>query len=331
MTQISKLKNLLLFGALAGLPFLLGGSIKASAVWPVSRINPIDPSLKMQWHSSKYDKWSPAVFKPLLSQAIQSRELNDSDRLFADGKYVEAIAVISKLIASKPQPSLLNIALQNRAKIYLVLMQPALAMNDLETASSLDLPIKVLSELDLLKGVASMQQGLYKQSIFYFNKYESQAGSSSAILFSNRAVAYQSIGSYSEAKKDLEKAILISPSLSNYYNLAVLDRMSGNYKSCIEVLNSVLAVKSDYWQVYLQRGLCYKAVGQNELAVADMLRVLSVDRENIEALQNIGFILIDKGNIKPGKIYLEKAAALLLEQGKINEYTNLRNRLDSVK
>jgi tetratricopeptide (TPR) repeat protein len=275
--------------------------------------SPRDSSHQSQWISAA----SPAE---LMAQALT---------FFNAAEYQAAIALWSQVIMANPPEAIRNEALINRSKSYLVISQPALALADLDACNIPVNQTNNLANLWLLKGTALLQLQRYADSIKAFNDVE-RLQKRNPLLYSNRSVAYQSLGKLQEARADLLVSIALDPKLSNYYNLAVLERYSGNYMVCYKLLSEIIQKSPAYVQAYLQRGLCAAAMGRHEEAVVDMLRVLKIDTVNVDAIEQLGLSLAASGKPETARPYLLKASSIRLAMGQVDQYQRLLKILSSL-
>lgn len=241
---------------------------------------------------------------------------------FGQSDYTAAIALWTQVITSNPGIRMMNEALVNRAKAYLIVGQPQLALSDLEASRYQPNETKALAELWLLQGSALLQNKQYALAIAAFAKAE-KLQPPNPMLMANRSVAYQSLGNMAAARADLLAAISLQPNLSNYFNLAVLERLNGNYASCYKLLSEIIGKSQPYANLFIQRGLCAAQLNQHDAAIADMLKALKLEENNIEAMQQIGLSLAAKNQKDSAKQYLLKASSLRLASGQIEEYKKL--------
>ena len=252
--------------------------------------------------------------------------LNQAAEQFSKGDYPAAIAIWTRIIDAVPTGDARNQALNGRAKSYLILSQPGLALIDLQKSDYDVKETAKLGELWLLTGITRLQLKQYAESILAFNRAEKLLPAD-ASLYSNRAVAFQSSGNLAAARNDLLKSLSLKQTMSTYYNLAVLERVSGNYVTCNKILTQIIATQPSYAQVYVQRGLCSALQGNHDEALTDMLKALKLDPGNVEAIQQLGLSLAAKGQVSGARQALEKAAALRLAAGQIEEYQKILNAM----
>lgn len=254
-------------------------------------------------------------------QAVESVESLEATAAsnFETGNYNEAIASWTIMIAKGLNS---DVARLNRAKAYIVIKQPLLAIADLE---SLEKSAKrnEKSNLMVLLAVAHGSLGNNKESIKFFN--EAEAIDQNPYVFINRASIYQQIGNLAGARKDIEKAITIQPSRANYFNLAVLELRLGKYNECITVLTNILDQDSSFASAYTQRAICLANTGKHQEAIKDLLKSLEINPSSADALFQMGKSLLAIGKSEGSKPYLLKAADIYLSQGKTQNYQAAMN------
>ncbi len=233
---------------------------------------------------------------------------------FNGGQYNEAIAGWTNMIAKGDQ---VKTALLNRAKAYLVIQQPLLAIEDLNSLEKTAAPNEK-STLLVLKAVAFSGLGQKDESLRAFNQAE--ALDRNPYVYINRATVYQDMGDLDSARRDLQKAISMQPSRANYFNLAVLERRSSNYKMCIEILTEILKQDSSFVPAYAQRGICLASDGRHLEAIQDLLKAVALDPVLADAYLQLGKSMLALGKADAAKSYLLKAADLYLSQGKTPSY-----------
>lgn len=297
---------------------------------PASAAGPGDrPRLLAAGQDPAARPFAPAPPPRWISASPSSDWMAQALDLFQKGDFAAAIALWTQVIMANPAADLKNQALINRAKAYLVISQPGLALLDLEACNFAPIQVAELANLWLLKGTSLLQAGRYNDSIQAFNTAE-RLQKGNPLLHANRAVAYQSLGKLSQARSDLLASIALDPKLASYYNLAVLERYSGNNKACYLLLDQIIQKSPNYAQAYLQRGLCAASLGRHEQAVADMLRVLKIDPDNVEAIEQLGLSMAAAGRIEAARAYLLKAASMRLAIGQVEAYQRLLKRIASL-
>ena len=263
-----------------------------------------------------------ALLSPAWSQEVSPQGASSANRSpaeaaaasFNGGQYNEAIAGWTSMINKGDQ---VKTALLNRAKAYLVIQQPLLAIEDLNSLEKTAAPNEK-STLLVLKAVAFSSLGRKDESLRAFNQAE--ALDRNPYVYINRATVYQDMGDLDSARADLQKAIAMQPSRANYFNLAVLERRSANYKACIEILTAILKQDNSFVPAYAQRGICLASDGRQLEAIQDLLKAVTLDPALADAYLQLGKSMLSQGKAEAAKSYFLKAADLYLSQGKTSSY-----------
>jgi len=233
---------------------------------------------------------------------------------FNSGNYNEAIATWTSVIAKGGQS---KDALLNRAKAYLVIHQPLLAVADLEklekTAGRND-----KSMVLMLKAVAYSNLGNKEEALRLFA--EAEAIDQNPYVYINRASVYQAMGNLEAARGDIQKAVEIQPTRANFFNLAVLERRSGNFGVCVNILSTILNGDTSFAPAYAQRGICLASEGKHQEAIKDLLKAITLEPSIADAYFQMGKSMNALGKKDGAKSYLLKSADIYLAQGKIVEY-----------
>ena len=266
----------------------------------------------------------------IASQSINS-QMQEGVALFTRGSYSDAISIFSRIISSELSTrAQKNNALLARAQAFIVMGQPALAVSDLNNSNFSVGDREKLSNKHLIKGVAFIQLKNYNAAVIELSKSINIVPTESS-AYANRAVAYQSLGNLDLATNDFNRALEINPIPSTIYNLAVLEKLKDNYSNCYLLLEKLVDAKAIYSDVYFQKGLCAQLLGDEDQALEDFLKAASIDNSNPVILENIGLIVLKRGDSKTGIGYLEKASEIYLSQGKIDEYTKVVDSIASVR
>ncbi|MDA9761679.1 hypothetical protein N9C84_01240 [Desulfobacterales bacterium] len=257
-----------------------------------------------------------------IASAEARKNLEKAKELFNKGAYTESSIYFSRVIASKTKTKTRNEALTGRAQIYLVIGQPLLSIADLNKTSYDVGQEKSKARKNIILGVAYIQARQYQMAINTFNQ-ASRVLENEPSLYSNRAVAYQNIGKIELAKRDLYKALKLAPTPATILNLAVTERKSGNYQTCLSILDKIKGDSENYSRIFLERGSCQKNLGMNDSALKNFLKAIQLEGAKSFTLQQIGEILIAQGEKENGLKYLEKSSEILLMEGEIEKYEKL--------
>jgi len=270
-------------------------------------------------------EFNSSLFAQANSIAIDYRK---AAQLFKRGQYPEAIAIFSRIISNpRIDVNAKNKALVGRAQSFLVINQPSLAISDLAKVKYNNSEKKLIGNQQLILGVAYIQIKQYPTAIKHLTQAIKFLPNEES-AYANRSVAYQAVKNYKAAAQDLEKSLKINPTPSSMYNLAVLEKDRKNYARCFNLLLEIEKQKAGtYANVFLQRGLCAKQLNKSDQALKDFLKAASLDRNNAEAIANIGYIVSSMGDKQTALQYLEKASTLYLEQGNIEEFEKVNNAM----
>jgi len=293
----------------------------AAEVLPSPQIlNPLVP--RYRWN---HGSW-------LLSQMLSlSDEYDKAVELYEKGDLQGSIKSFSRILTVQAADRVLrNAAFLGRAKMYLAISQPMLALGDLEKIHYQNPTPQQKAELDLLKGVTSIQLKLYKKSLSYFSE-ASKILPPSALLYSNRGVAYQALGDLNSARRDFKLSLSLEKTLPTQYNLAVLEKKSRNYSECVRLLNEVSRSSKVTPAVFQQRGICYSRLGSFDNAIRDLLKALAADGENPITLEELAQIMAANGDKEGALKYLEVASSIYLQLGDADGYSRLLGLIEDLR
>ena len=267
----------------------------------------------------------------LIAQVPSSSEMAKAVKLFKSGSYADSVSIFSRIIsAPNSGRSTKNKALVARAQAFIVLGQPALALLDLNKVTYDNDELNLTAELHLIRGTTYIQLKDYKSAVTELSK-SIAIFSDEASAYANRAVAYQALGDLSSARSDLNISLDIDPIPSTVYNLAVLEKTTGNYKRCYFLLSRLSESDYAYADVFIQQALCAESMGNVDEALNNFLRAASLDNTNPLVLKKIGTIVANAGDKKTGIRYLERASEIYLTNGSIPEYTNILEVLENLR
>lgn len=268
----------------------------------------------------------------LLASLSADDVLETATSQYEQGNYEDAIGAFGRIILGTvaATQSQRNAALLGRAKLFLVISQPQLALSDL---GLIQYPANAFSDnaqLNLVKGVAFIQAKQYAQAVAHLTRAE-KAMEPNAMLLSNRAVAYQSLGRYELARQDLEASLRLERAEPTLYNLAVLEKFAGQYQRCVSILSGLIAERKSNPAVFQERGICLARLGQVDAAIGDLLKALAINQANPPVLEELGGLLAQKGDRDGARQYLESAASFYLQAGATTEYTRVLGKIEQLR
>ncbi len=91
------------------------------------------------------------------------------------------------------------------------------------------------------------------------------------------------------------------------YNLFLITHDSSYIYKALDDINKAIAIKIDFKDAFLQRGLLYDLLGKTENARLDYERVLELDPKNARAYTNLGTYYGQQGNYSKAIDYFKKA------------------------
>ncbi|MCP2518817.1 tetratricopeptide repeat protein [Candidatus Aminicenantes bacterium AC-335-A11] len=187
---------------------------------------------------------APVIPKELLDQ------LDKGNKLFADGKYDEAIEEYKKLLEKRPEFYQININIGN----------------------------------------AYMKKEDYETAISYFQKVlEKDPKNAEALISSgNCYVELKDYKKAIEIFKQIDKEDINDPVV--LYNIGTIFYNNGEIDKAIEYYEQSIIVKKDFVDSYYQLGLAYLSKGNNEKALENFNKYLEIDSTSDKAEQVKKFI-----------------------------------------
>ena len=140
--------------------------------------------------------------------------------------------------------------------------------------------------------------------------------------YNNIGLIYELWGKYEDAEKSFQEAVSVDPTFdqAKYNHARVLGYLGENDKS-LELFLSVEKTYRDSANFYLERGQVFIAKQQVEKGMADFERALAVDKNNSNALTNLGYAQILLNNFESAAGTLKQAIVIDPEQ--TTAYNNL--------
>jgi len=114
----------------------------------------------------------------------------------------------------------------------------------------------------------------YKSAVEFCNQAFKHVEKKSDIaeIYYLRGISWRLLGSYNNARNDLEKSISFNIQFdSAYYHLGELNSLIfRDYHAGIKNFGELLAVNGQFSQAYFARGYCYQKVGDHQMAIEDL-------------------------------------------------------------
>lgn len=202
----------------------------------------------------------------------------------------------------------------NRGRLYSdQLNNSKLALNDYQAALKIDpTSIKIINSI----GVVHQKKGNTDLAIAQYEKgiaLEKTAPESAAFCYSNRAIIYSKQGKFDEANKDFSKAIELEPNNpERYIKRGIFFRTSKkDNNSALRDFSIAIELSPKSTDYYYVRGYHYFYFLKNtSKALEDFEKILDLDSSNIDAINSIGVIYENQGNLEAAILQYEKGISL---------------------
>ncbi|GMR01145.1 MAG: proteolytic complex protein LbcA [Gammaproteobacteria bacterium] len=250
----------------------------------------------------------------LIKQVLEELPENNALRL----QYARMLVEQRKMEAATEQYSILHENLPNDGEITL-----SLALLYIET-KQLDEAVEALNyliEIDKKVPVANyylgrimQNQGDEKQAVSYYLGVKSGEYAYDAQL--RIGVLLAALGKPDEGLAKLEalaeEQTIWSLRVKSYLAQGEILRGERRYKEGVEMYSRALQQKRDDTTLLYARGLMAEKVDRLDMAEADLLKVISKEPDNADALNALGYTLADRtSRYKEAQGYIRRAAALV--------------------
>lgn len=167
--------------------------------------------------------------------------------------------------------------------------------------------------LAFLGGLFFMDQK-YLNSAVAFKKAEAISPLTAGNRFT-LSMAYILLGRSDWARPELERLIEENPSSALYpYWIARIDYDNNEYASAVERLSKIVASHPTFVRAYDRLGLCYEALGQTELAIANYKRAIELNatapKPSPWPSLNLGSLLIQSGELSDAELHLRDSVRI---------------------
>ena len=126
----------------------------------------------------------------------------------------------------------------------------------------------------------------YKSAVEFCNQAFKHVEKKSDIaeIYYLRGISWRLLGSYNNARNDLEKSISFNIRFdSAYYHLGELNSLVfRDYDTGIKNFGELLAVNGQFSQAYFARGYCYQKVGDHQMAIEDLSAFLGFEENSAQ-------------------------------------------------
>jgi len=175
----------------------------------------------------------------------------------------------------------------NRAKLYGALNKPQQAINDFNIAIKFN-PFYFKAFND--RGVVYSKINRLDKAIEDYNN-AIKINPEYISVYNNRGIAYKLKGKYELALKDYNRVIELSPHFFQaYINRGNLYKAMKQYDSALSDYNQAIALNPKVGNSYFLRAAVNFDLGKYRKALDDFKKVLSIEKDNKTALNNISLI-----------------------------------------
>lgn len=126
----------------------------------------------------------------------------------------------------------------------------------------------------------------YKSAVEFCNQAFKHVEKKSDIaeIYYLRGISWRLLGSYNNARNDLEKSISFNIQFdSAYYHLGELNSLIfRDYHTGIKNFGELLAVNGQFSQAYFARGYCYQKIGDHQMAIEDLSAFLGFEANSAQ-------------------------------------------------
>jgi tetratricopeptide (TPR) repeat protein len=211
--------------------------------------------------------------------------------LSSSKKYIEAIAIYTELIRTKPEAY--AYAYVNRGVVKVSLGNKQGAISDLDKAIAINTQF---AQAYNNRGVVKISLGNKQEAISDYDRALA-IDPKYADAYYNRGIAKSDLGKNQEAIGDFDKAIAINPKYASAYNNRGIAKSDlGNKQEAIGDYNLALAINPQLAQVYYNRGNDKFALGNKPEAIGDFDKAIAINPKYASAYNNRGIAKSDLGN-----------------------------------
>ncbi|WP_293145067.1 MULTISPECIES: serine protease [unclassified Microcoleus] len=181
------------------------------------------------------------------------------------------------------------------------------------------------------RGSARRRLGDKQGAITDFNQ-ALQINPNIAEAYGNRGSARYELGDKQGAIADFDQALRIDPNLANaYYNRGAARSALGDNQGAIADFNQTLKINPNEAEAYSSRGSVRLKLGDKQGAIADCNQALKIDPGQVDAYIVRGAGRYALGDKRGAITDLQKAADLLQQQGRIDDYQGVLKVIELYK
>ena len=169
--------------------------------------------------------------------------------------------------------------------------------------------------LDLLRGNFLCHRGLYKKALAQYEIVDSRLPVRGELLRKRLAEAYSTLGwilddegYYEEAIAILQHAIELDSE-----DITLLDELGGMYadsdhtEEAINIFRHAIELNPEDSSLYYSLALALRDAQQFDEAIETCVHILKLESNDLDALNGLGYLYIQTGDMTKAELYLEKA------------------------
>jgi len=156
---------------------------------------------------------------------------------------------------------------------------------------------------------------IWKNGVTLWSDVIGQYPDQNIIPYTNRGIAYTSIGEWENAITDFNKVISLDPKNAGVYtDRGFVYGIVGQPEDAIADFSRALEIDPKNAKAYQNRGVAYENIGQPDRAIADFLKTIEIEPKYIKAYVNLGLIYLQQKKF-------DKAIEISLQGLKIDPHT----------
>jgi tetratricopeptide (TPR) repeat protein/S1-C subfamily serine protease len=204
-------------------------------------------------------------------------------------KYLEAIAIYTDLIRTKPEAYAYN----NRGSAKSAMGNKQGAIDDYDRAIAID-PQSATAYYN--RGNAKLALGNKQGAIGDYDRAIA-INTQFADAYYNRGKVKSDLGNKQGAISDYDRAIAINPQyIKAYSNRGIAKLALGNKQGAIDDCDRAIAIDPQFADAYNNRGIAKSALGNNQGAIGDYDRAIAINPQFADAYYNRGIAKYNLGN-----------------------------------
>jgi protein O-mannosyl-transferase len=208
----------------------------------------------------------------------------------------------------RQEPVRVPFAYNSRGQAFKASGQPERAMEDFNTAISLD---PGYADAYTSRGVLFRESGRLERAMEDFDQAIA-LDPERAIAYNDRGLALQELGRLGPAIEDFTTAISLDPSFARAYtNRGLAHEQTDRRDRAFEDYSAAIRVNPVFANAYNNRGLMLERAGRLEQALEDLTTAVRLNPSGVEAYNNRGLVYEDLGQLDKAIEDYSKAIALM--------------------